>query len=288
MAKIYDCFCFFNELDLLELRLNILDSYVDYFVISEASVTHTGVAKPYYFEENKERFSKFLHKIIHLKIEDTPNDFINLPPIDISTPDGLAVAKIHEFIKTQTNRFDRRTQIAYGRDFYQKECVRRGLINCDDNDIIMFSDCDEIPNPYVMPMLFPLLQENKFYSLLQTGYYYFLNMHKENNWKGTRVGKYKDLKDYSYNELRGNDWLPITEGGWHFSYMGGPEKVKHKIQSFSAQEMNNSHVINSIDNNIQKGIDPFFRSQLTEVKIDDTYPKYLLNNLEKYEHMIKR
>lgn len=287
MRKIYDCFCFFNELDLLELRLNVLNDHVDYFVISEASVTHTGVPKPYYFEENKERFSKFLHKIIHLKIEDTPNDFINLPLVDSSTLDGVEVTKIHEFINTQTRRFDRRTQIAYGRDFYQKECVRRGLINCHDEDIILFSDCDEIPNPDKLAVIPTYLSESKFFTFNQTGYYYYLNMLKEHNWKGTKMGLYKDLKDYSYNELRAEDCYPLTNGGWHFSYMGGPEKVKHKIESFSAQEMNNPHVIQSIANNINNGIDPFFRSQLTEVKIDETYPKYLLENLEKYRHMIK-
>lgn len=285
--KIYDTFCFFNELDLLELRLNILDPYVDYFVISESSVTHTGVDKPYYFEENKERFSKFLHKIIHLKIEDTPNDFINLPPVDSSTPDGNCVSKIHEFIKTQTKRFDRRTQIAYGRDFFQKECVRRGLINCNDDDIILFSDCDEIPNPEILNLLPTFMSASKFFTFHQTGYYYYLNMLKEHNWKGTRMGRYKDLKDYSYNELRAEESFPLAIGGWHFSYMGGPEKVKHKIESFSAQEMNNSHVIQSITNNINNGIDPFFRSQLTQVQIDETYPKFLLENLEKYGHMIK-
>jgi len=75
---IYDCFCFFNELEILELRLNILDSVVDKFVICESTVTHTGQPKKMYFEENKDRFSKFLHKIIHLKISDTPDDFVNL------------------------------------------------------------------------------------------------------------------------------------------------------------------------------------------------------------------
>ena len=64
------------------------------------------------------------------------------------------------------------------------------------------------------------------------------------------MGRYKDLKDYSYNELRGQNNESLSRGGWHFSYMGGPEKVKHKIESFSAQEMNNSHVIQSFLINI--------------------------------------
>ncbi len=288
MKKIYDTFCFFNELDILELRLNILDPYVDYFVISEASVTHTGVAKPYYYEENKERFTKFNHKIIHLKITDTPNDFINLPPIqDTSTPDGKCVSKIHEFVQTQTNRFDRRTQVAYGRDFFQKECIRRGLINCNDDDIILFSDCDEIPNPELLKTIDTIFDKTNFYSFSQDMYYYYFNVLKEHDWKGTRIGRYKDLKDYSYNELRAQKLPTLSNGGWHFSYMGGVEKIKTKIESFSAQELNNSYVISSISDNMNKGIDPFFRSQLTKVEIDNTYPKYLLDNLDKYKEMIK-
>ncbi len=288
MRKIYDCFCFFNELDLLELRLNILDPYVDYFVISEASVTHTGKSKPYYFEENKERYSKFLHKIIHLKIEDTPNDFINLPSInDIESEDGKCVSEIYKFIETQTNRFDRHTQHHYGRDFYQKECIRRGLINCNDNDIIISSDCDEIPNPEILKDIDDYINEGKLFSFSQETYYYYLNVLKEHNWLGSRMGLYKDLKHYSYNELRGQTNNVIPFGGWHFSFMGGPDKVKTKIESYSAQEMNNSRVIDSINNNIINGIDPFFRSQLIDVQIDDSYPKYLLNNLDKYKHMIK-
>ena len=257
-------------------------------MIVESSVTHTGVNKPYYFEENKERFSKFLNKIIHLKIEDTPNDFINLPPIkDIDSPDGKCVLSIHDFIKTQTNRFDRHTQTAYGRDFYQKECVRRGLTNCKDEDIIIFSDCDEIPNPESLLIVKEIIKDGQFYMLNQKTYYYFLNMLKETNWKGSRIGKYKDLKNYSYNEFRGNPQINIQDGGWHFSFMGGPEKVKLKIESYSAQEMNNPHVIQSINNNVENGIDPFFRGFLSKVDVDNSYPKYIINNIDKYKHLIK-
>lgn len=291
MRKIYDTFCFFNEFDLLELRLNILDPYVDYFVLSEASVTHTGQPKPFYFEENKERYAKFLDKIIHVKVTDTPNDFINLPVIDSPTTfDEQCLKDIYTFIQTQTNRFNRNTEHHYGRDFFQKECVRRGLETATDKDIIMFSDCDEIPNPEIVKNVhsdFMWEYTDALYTFRQTAYYYYLNLLKENDWKGTRIGTYGHLKHYSYNELRGNDHMIIPNGGWHFSYMGGPEKVRTKIESFSAQEMNNPHVLNSINDNITKGIDPFFRSMLTQVPIDESYPKYLLENLDKYKHMIK-
>ncbi len=288
MRRIYDCFCFFNELDLLELRLNILSPYVDYFVISEASVTHTGVPKPYYFEENKQRYSKFLHKIIHLKIEDTPNDFVNLPVIpDEDNFDNNCRRDINRFIEQQTNRFNRRTEIHYGRDFYQKECIRRGLKDCTPNDLIISSDCDEIPNPYVLMDIKDLLTVEQLCTFNQTTYYYYLNLFKEANWGGSRMGLYGKLKDYSYNELRAQSNIPLDNGGWHFSFMGGPEKVKTKIQSYSAQEMNNSHVIASVENNIAQGIDPFFRGRLVPVEIDGSYPTYLIQNLNQYKHLIK-
>ncbi len=291
MRKIYDTFCFFNELDILELRLNILDPYVDYFVLSESSVTHTGIPKPYYYEDNKERFSKFNHKIIHLKIEDTPNDFINLPSIkDITTPDGECISLIHEFIKTQTNRFDRLTQIAYGRDFFQKECVRRGLVNCNDEDIILFSDCDEIPNPEVLLLADDYLKESPIFGFSQTCYYYYLNLVKEHGWIGTKMSKFKDLKSFSFNEFRGQKYPILSNGGVHYSYMGGPEAVKHKLLSFSAQEMVSHYILNSVEKNIENGTDPFFRSKLVKMEIDENYPEpfrtYILKNKEKYKHLI--
>ena len=73
--KTYDIFTLNNELDMLELRLNILNDYVDYFVIVEATETFTGVDKPLYYQLNKERFSEFEHKIIHFVIKDTPKDY---------------------------------------------------------------------------------------------------------------------------------------------------------------------------------------------------------------------
>ena len=139
--KIYDCFNFFNELDILEIRLNELYDVVDYFIIVESNVTHSGEDKLFYFDENKDRFTKFLDKIINIKITDTPNDFINL-----KSTDDNELNKINQYIINQTNRFNRYNQPDYGRDFFQKESVRRGLINCQDNDLILISDADEIPN----------------------------------------------------------------------------------------------------------------------------------------------
>jgi beta-1,4-mannosyl-glycoprotein beta-1,4-N-acetylglucosaminyltransferase len=284
MSKIYDCFNFFNELDILEIRLNTLYEYVDYFVIVESNVTHSGEQKLFYFEENKERFSKFLDKIILYKVYDTPTDFVNLK---ISEDNTLML--INGFIEKQTNRFNRTTQQDYGRDFFQKECVRRPLINCSDDDIIIISDADEIPNPEILKNLKNFDLENTIYSLNQTTYYYYLNLLKQKDWYGSRVALYKNIKNLSFNEVRGDESLSqkIDDGGWHFSFQGGKDMVKRKILSYSARDLVNNHVLAQLDNNINNNVDPFFRGNLTPVKIDNTFPNYVLNNLDKFKHMIK-
>ena len=284
MGKIYDCFNFFNELDILEIRLNVLYEHVDYFVIVESSITHSGEEKPFYFEENKERYSKFLDKIIHYKVYDTPNDFINL-----NYGEDKCLNDIFNFSVKQTNRFNRTTQPDYGRDFFQKECVRRPLISCSDDDIIIISDADEIPNPNLLEKINKLSIDDTIYSLNQLTYYYYINLLKQTDWYGSKISKYKNIKDLSFNEVRGDESLSkkIDNGGWHFSFQGGKEMIKTKLLSYSARDLVNNYVLNSLDNNVNNNIDPFFRSSLTPVQIDESYPKYILDNLEKYKHMIK-
>ncbi|MFD2145284.1 hypothetical protein [Mucilaginibacter antarcticus] len=133
-------FPFFNELDILELRLNILDKYVDRFVISESALTFSGQAKPLYFDENKHLFEKFKHKIIHNIV---PN---GAPDID-----------------------------AFERDVYQKNSVKTGLSNCNDDDIIIFSDLDEIPNPDKLKGIFDNIKPDRVYHLAQRNFYFYLN-----------------------------------------------------------------------------------------------------------------
>ena len=282
--KIYDCFNFFNELDILELRLNILYDTVDFFIIVESNLTHSGQNKPFYFEQNKDRFSKFLDKIISYKIYDNPSDFVNLP-----NTEDIELQKIYGFMKT-TKRFNPYFQGDYGRDYFQKESVRRPLVNCEENDIIIISDADEIPDPKVLKQLDKLDLNNTIYSLNQTMYYFYLNVLKENEWCGSKMGLYKNMKKYSFNEIRGDSSLSsiIHKAGWHFSFMGGEEMVKNKMLSYSARDMVDHNVLSKIKLNMENNMDPYFRHALSKVEIDDSYPQYILDNLEKYKDMIKQ
>ena len=131
--------------------------------------------------------------------------------------------------------------------------------------------------------------DNIIYSLNQPMYYYYINMLKDSNWYGTKLSKYKNIKEISFNEVRGDEALStkLKNGGWHFSFMGGKEMVKTKLLSYSARDMVNNNVLNSIEKNMEKDIDPFFRNTLIKVEVDESYPKYIFNNIYKFKHMIK-
>ena len=277
--KIYDGFLFFNELDLLEIRLNVLNDVVDQFILVEANVTHQGNPKPFIFEKNKDRFAPFLHKIIHIKIEDTPSNFSN-PPENITSEIDKNIWK---YIN-ETSAFDKYTQPHFGRIFYQRECIIKGVIGANDEDIIISSDVDEIPNPEILSRLDEFYEIDDLYTFVQFKYCYYLNYlfesHIDNTrgnmlpnqiWHGSRMGSWKILKNYSLNSLRNNNQNEIWDGGWHFSYMGGENIVKEKVLASDGSGYSNAVT----------------QDKITKVNIDDTYPEYIINNLEKYKHLIK-
>jgi beta-1,4-mannosyl-glycoprotein beta-1,4-N-acetylglucosaminyltransferase len=114
--RVFDCFPFFNELDVLEIRLAELDALVDHFVIVEATRTHTGKPKPLYFADNRKRYDRYAHKIIHVVADDLPSG--------------------------QSDH--------WGREIFQRQAIVRGLGDARPDDRIISSDCDEIPKPDVL------------------------------------------------------------------------------------------------------------------------------------------
>ena len=275
---VYDSFQFFNELDILKLRMNVLKDVVDYFVISESTVTFSGDPKPLYYNENKEMFKEFEHKIIHNIVDDTPMDCN-----------------------------------AFMRDHHQKCAVARGLKDCKPDDIIIFSDVDEIPNPETLKELLPKVEDGKIYMMAQRLFYCYLDMEEvsgnllsvtgefdgveKKQWLGTKVCRYSVLDNYTTEELRNKEQkaigVRVPNGGWHFSYMGGGKKqstadrVKYKIKSAAHQEYNNRHILWNVRKNIKNMQDIFGRdSKLQLVEIDETYPKYLRDHLDEYKYLL--
>ena len=290
MKKIYDTFLFFNELDLLEIRLTLLDPYVDYFVISECDYTFSGNKKPFYFEENKDKFSKFLHKIIHIKNYNS-NETNTLTNIFSDSKKNVFdnITKYYESVKNSP-------ETDFGKphwclDYLHREFVSLGLSECDDDDIIIFSDLDEIPNPEIIKNIKELSLEKNRYTLFQDYHNYYINNLANATWMGNVISKYKNVKSDSLCNLRRNrgNYIMLENGGWHLSFVGGMDRVKHKLESYGHQEYNNDYVKSNIENKIIQNSDLFDRNIKSEIiSIDDYYPKNMIELIKnKYPYLIK-
>jgi beta-1,4-mannosyl-glycoprotein beta-1,4-N-acetylglucosaminyltransferase len=276
---VYDLIPFFNELDILKLRLNILDSYVDRFVIEESTHTFSGQTKELIFEKNREMFKQFLPKIDYIIVDDSP------PELD-----------------------------PHQRDRYQKNHLIRGLKNAGEKDVIILSDLDEIPNPLVLEKIIAGFDPDKVYHLAQRMFHGFLNMEETSGrllsitgefagvtkpkWLGTKVFSLKNIPETGIIYLREADVssshsIRIDDGGWHFSYMGGSgekdvaKRVREKIIAAAHQEYNNSHTLAEISAKAILGKDFLGSAALfARVEIDESFPAYLREHLLEFEHLL--
>lgn len=277
---IYDCIPFFNELDILKLRLHIMSPYVDKFVIEESSVTFSGEPKPMIFAQNRKMFAEFEDKIIYVPVENTP------PEITVT----------HE------------------RDKYQKNQLIRGLGRCTADDIIIFSDVDEIPNPKVLKGVIENFDASKVYHLAQRMFYCFLNMEEisgsllsitgefagvpKKQWLGTKVCSFENLPKEGIVFLRevspsDASSIRVADGGWHFGYMGGngeknvARRISEKVQAAAHQEYNEAKYLREAVDRLLCGGDIFGRdAKFIRVDIDETYPDYLREHMEEYDYLI--
>ena len=275
--KIYDIFTFFNELELLEIRLNILAPYVDYFVIIEAPETFSGIPKELIYEKNKQRFAKFHDKIIHYVIE-------NIPPSEDELRSRLAkksLSPLDRQIITDALTSDNvpKGALHWLKEFYQKESIKKALINLHDNDVCFVGDIDEIWNPETVVDF----RRDDIFKLRQDVYSYYLNNRSSEPWAGTLVTKYKNIKDSCLNHLRTvskTKYTYVAHGGWHFTNQGGPDRIRQKIESYGHQEFNNATIKEDIENKIAKNQD--FVGRRFKFWIDESaLPEYVVKNREK-------
>jgi beta-1,4-mannosyl-glycoprotein beta-1,4-N-acetylglucosaminyltransferase len=264
--KIIDCFPFFNEIDLLYYRLSILYDVVDYFVISEATKTHSGINKPLFFMENIEKFEKFSDKIIHV-IDD-----------ELITPSA-------------------RTGYSWYNENHQREYIKHGLnkLFLRPEDYIIISDLDEIPDPKVISRIKnDELRIESIAKFEMVFYYYNLISQKTTPWDKAKILRYGIL----HTQFDGNpdktrlfdNCYTIRRSGWHLSYFGDEEGIKTKIISFSHQELNNSNFtnLNTIKKHIENSTDLYWRGGGESIKtiaiskndnLPPEYQKYLQNYL---------
>ena len=202
--KLFDCFLFFDELDLLELRLELLYSCIDRFVIVESAVTFQGNPKPFNLEKSWERFSKYAEKITYLQINSYDIDF-SRPPI-IEEPkceDDVILNRIYQHL-VECPHFDKKREFWWGNDFFQRECLWRALasVQPSDNDIVLISDVDEIPNPTTLSNLKPFIKPGIVNCFRQHEFCYYLNYYHNSDWLGTCAFLYGDFKHHSLNSIR--------------------------------------------------------------------------------------
>lgn len=277
---IFDCIPFFNELDILKLRMEILDPYVDYFVLEEATVTFSGKEKKMIFAQNRQLFDKFKDKIRYVAVTDSP----------------MSGVTTHE------------------RDKYQKNQLIRALSDCKPEDIIIFSDVDEIPNPKILVKLIEEFESGKIYHLAQRMFYCFLNMEEvsgnllsitgefpgveKRQWLGTKICSFADLpkegivflREVSPTDPRS---VRVADGGWHFGYMGGDgerdvaKRIGVKVKAAAHQEYNSKRYLNEAVDRLLCGEDIFDRdAKFVRVPIDDSFPAYLRRHREEYDFLI--
>ena len=244
--KIFDCFTYFNEVDILRIRLEELGDLVDFFVIVEASETFTGSSKRFYFDDIPSWIDKWKEKIIRVKV--------NFPQ-DVNT--------------------------SWLKEYYQRNAIISGLSLAEPEDIIIISDADEIINSNIVSQL-KLIEKPARLDVKQYFWNYNWQVPQHCN-QGARpiVARFKDLETHSCQELRAGDWQTIPDAGWHFSFFGETEKIKKKIESFAHTEYDITEYKNdeAILYRINNGIDPFDRFPLKYYEIDQTYPKFVQSML---------
>lgn len=279
---IYDAFIFFNELETLELRLNILDPYVDYFVIVECTETFSGLPKKLYFEENKERFAAFTHKIIHHIIKGAPIDRAGFERRLRETTDGLEKEIINESL---TNGNVPKGQDMWLREFYQRESIKQALRGLRDTDVCYVSDVDEIWNPDAVIDY----RLDTVYKFRQTVYSYYLNNRSSEPWAGTFATTYGHIRAHCLGDMRDaakTTYTYVSNGGWHFTNQGGVVRISQKIESYSHQEFNTANIKTDIETKIQENKD--FVGRSFTFTVDETgLPVYLLANKEKYKEFLR-
>jgi beta-1,4-mannosyl-glycoprotein beta-1,4-N-acetylglucosaminyltransferase len=289
--KIFCAFPFFNEISLLRLKLEELYDTVDYFVISEANITHSGNPKPFYLKENEELLEKYSDKIIYIyeDMSNISNEFLESDDNDDVT--NFLIKRVNA-----STWFPLATR-SYFLDTWQKESVIRGLFPiAQDEDLIILGDLDEIPKASVVREIAEDFDDDEIYHLEHRFCWYFTNIQKTDEiWYGNILTSFKRFKDVGFCDMRVNKKGNfINDAGWHFSYQGGASAIKTKIESFGEQSLNLPQVKDGIEDNIKNclinGHDLFFRPAKFEViPINyETMPKYLVDHQEEFGHMIWR
>jgi len=280
--KIYDCFMFFDEEMLLDLRLNIMDKYVDKFVITEATYMHSGKPKKLIFDINK--FSKFKDKIIYNIVDDLPPNIETIYESD------------NDDVDTRGQKLVRNSS---RREHYQREMAQKSLNEAEPDDLILINDVDEIPN--LKDINLKKIKEKLIIFKQKIFFYKFNLLYEGMSWYGSRACRKKNFISPQWLRNIKTKRRPIWkfykpkepqlifDGGWHFSFLKKPKDIAIKIKSYSHQEFYKDKFIDEekIAQRIKNKQDIFDRNiKYEKIKIDESFPKYIVNNKEKFKEWI--
>jgi len=250
---IYDCFTFFDELMLLEIRLKELYPVVDKFVLVEATHTHSGKPKRLYYDEAKdtEVFAPFKDKIIHRIY---------------SEPMGA-------------DRF------ANDRD--QRNHIASGLNQAKPDDIIIVTDLDEIVDHRVMSTIKQCYEPTR---LIMKLFYYYFNCRANQDWMYPVFCRYKDFVETADRLRLGKHNGIITNAGWHFSYLVPPDQIPKKLEAFAHAEYDTDYYkdLNRLRVCVEANEDIFERSNMTFSIQPLDAPKCVMENEDKYRQFIRQ
>lgn len=264
---VIDTFMFFNEFDILEGRLEYLFDHVDYFVLVESNMTHSGESKPLLFMENAKRYKKYLSKILYFPFI-TSKDQYNFDRVPVHDHD-----------------FEAGTWKA---ENAQRNHINTALDIFDDTDVIIVSDVDEIPHRGCIQIGRDYLANGwEVLAIQQTYYCYNFNQKLSYPWHGSVITSNAYAKKHGAQHLRNiKHSIPvISNGGWHLSYWGTVEEIQDKIKGFAHQELNNNQYLNPdhIKEKISQGKD-LFRENSPFVPADrNVVDQDILRIFEKFE-----
>ncbi|KAA0576470.1 glycosyltransferase [Azospirillum sp. B21] len=271
--RIFDCFQFYNELDLLEVRLAELYPVVDRFVLVEATYTHAGAAKPLHYADNRARFAAYADKIVHIVVAEDPGGF------------------------------------AWNREAYQRDAILRGLGDCRPSDMILISDADEILRA---PVVERLRREPDEGSGAGAGmgatlfaphldiFLYFLDLKAPDPWVSVAAAQWELIRRIGANRAR---YLAkqgighvIPDAGWHFTWMGGADRFRAKLEAFAHREMmagfDRDPQVNQArldrfyaTGRFDDGALPGMWTGLRRVPIDGRYPSRIRETLARFRHL---
>ena len=259
--KIFDCFIYYNEDLIVDIRLNTLFKYVEKFIIIESRYDHQGNKKKLNFKINN--FKKFKDKIIYLIVEKFPKNLSN-----------------------------------WERENFQRNYIVNGLSHVDKDDYVIISDADEIPDLTKIVNLdnhkFTVFEQKMYYYKIN------LRNKTEKFWYGSKICKKKYLKSpqwlrkqkikkYPFWAFYKRKWNIIKNGGWHFSFLMNPDQIKKKLNSYAHSEYNKNKYKNlkKIKNSIKNKIDLFDRAVVYEKNdLNNTFPNYIVNNKKKFSNWI--